>query len=71
MEKKLEEIQETYNRYKELKKEVSKAVSVIVMNSNNKIVAVSRKDDCNKTDLYVPKDNYYILTKRNFHFIER
>lgn len=44
---KLNEIQEAYNRYKELRNEVPKAVSVIVMNSNNQIVAVSRKDDHN------------------------
>lgn len=45
MEDKLKEIQKTYNRYQELINEVPLAVSVIVMNKNGKIVAVSRKDD--------------------------
>ena len=48
---KLKEIQESYNRYKELKKEVPKAVSVIVMNNKGQIVGVSRKDNHNDFSL--------------------
>jgi len=52
MEDKLKEIQETYNKYKQLKSEVPLAVSVIVMNTKGQIVGVSRKND--HTDFSLP-----------------
>ncbi len=44
---KLKEMEEAYNKYKSLKEEVPLAVSVIVLNNDNKLIGVSRKDDHN------------------------
>jgi 8-oxo-dGTP pyrophosphatase MutT (NUDIX family) len=47
MDDKLKQMQESYDKYKSLKNEVPLAVSVIVLNSDNKVIGVSRKDDHN------------------------
>ncbi len=45
MNDRLEELQNSYDNYKRLKGEVPLAVSIVVMNTRNEIICVSRKDD--------------------------